>query len=406
MTTETDRLELEALTPEERALARSVVTQLHVLLEASGARDEREQSYLDRAVSDLAVAIHTMADRGARSKIEERGGGLTIGGRRFPVDIRVFPAYAALHRWMSQHGLSSLELVPDEAGLDATKQALRMLARIAGDGVPISATEVRGLRYEIANRRPTSVQHQVSPQSDTASKVLPVNPPGMRSLSSRLGSVYLSQPLVDAAVEIGAVDLRIAKGIVQGVVDRLHVERALLPGITRLQSGGKAMLRHAAAVCLYSVLLGRRLGLSEELLLALGAGALLHDVGRRDAEPPLPIGTPRDESHATAGFILLIRAGCRSELELRAAEIVRRHHEPLDAAPLGDPDGPALLPAIVAVADAFDHASHSGGRFTPEAGLWLLRRAAYRGEMPALLVDAFAPALEQAATLSVARRFT
>lgn len=393
----TDTTSMAATTVEDRQAARDLVAWLHVLLESARSGD-RTAGCLREAVDELANVACGLHARNGRARLELRARGLWVAGQRYLVDMRGFAAYASLTIWLRQHGLSALEILPARGGVDEIAKNVRSLARATSDGTPIAALALPGLEFSVD---PAAAESDgTSVESDPDQRA----PSSHHPLTSRLGSVFLSQPLVDAAVEMGAVDLRIAKGIVQGVVDRLHAERALLPGLTRLQAGGKPMLRHAAAVCLFSVLLGRRLGLSEEVLLAIGAGALLHDVGRIEAARPDPAG--HDEGHAAAGFLLLIRSGCRTDLELRAAEIVRRHHEPLDEAPLGHPDGPALLPAIVGVADAFDRGSHIGGRFTPEAGLWELRRAAFRDELPAVLVDAFVPALEQAAAFGAMRRHT
>jgi hypothetical protein len=368
--------------------SRDLVDALHTLIEG-GRLGPRGRTYVETATTELRNAAGGLVAAGDPACVELRAGVLWVAERRFSVDARTFPAYSSCVQWLRKQGIGRLEFSGGDA--DLAVFAGRLGSEYLGDE-PIPGVSWTSSTATTGRAAPTS----------------PLGPSA--STGSRLGSVFLSRPLVDAAVEMGVVDLRVAKGIVQGVVERLHNERALLPGLTRLQAGGRPVLRHAAAVCLFAVLLGRRIGLPEEILLALGAGGLLHDIGRVEgvvgSSEDESIERPRrqdpaglDEGHAAAGFVELIRAGCRSDLELRTAEIVRRHHEPLSAAPLGHPDGPGLLPAIVGFADRFDRASHVGGRFVPEAGLWELRRAVLRDEVPNVLLEMFVPALEQAASI-------
>jgi HD-GYP domain-containing protein (c-di-GMP phosphodiesterase class II) len=118
---------------------------------------------------------------------------------------------------------------------------------------------------------------------------------------------------------------------------------------------------HATNVARIALRLGRDLCLPRSELVALGVGALLHDVGKL-AVPAELLESPRRltaaeweivRAHSVAGESLV--SGYVRHPDVRA--VVRWHHERIDGS--GYPDGLSgdeipLLARIVAVADAYE----------------------------------------------------
>lgn len=117
---------------------------------------------------------------------------------------------------------------------------------------------------------------------------------------------------------------------------------------------------HMRAVSRLSRRVGSEMGFSEEMLDLLGAGALLHDVGKvciPDAILRKPGPLTRDEyeimkSHAVLGAEILFREGLPE-----AVPVAKYHHERFDGE--GYPDGLRgkeipLAARIVCVTDAMD----------------------------------------------------
>ena len=118
---------------------------------------------------------------------------------------------------------------------------------------------------------------------------------------------------------------------------------------------------HCQRLAAYALLIGDRIGVSDEQLSALNRGGYLHDVGKigiPDAVLLKPGGLTRDEYDRLKGHTLI---GDRLCGDLRALAlvrpIVRHHHERLDGS--GYPDGlrgdaVPLLAQIIAIVDEFD----------------------------------------------------
>ncbi len=118
---------------------------------------------------------------------------------------------------------------------------------------------------------------------------------------------------------------------------------------------------HSVNVCVYSLLIGQAMGVHGEELRALGAGSLLHDVGKvlcadlvANPNHLTPEEWARMRQHPIDGFEMLRQ---HRELHLFAPHIAYQHHERLDGS--GYPRGlrgDKILPLarMVAVADVYD----------------------------------------------------
>jgi putative nucleotidyltransferase with HDIG domain len=173
--------------------------------------------------------------------------------------------------------------------------------------------------------------------------------------------------------------------------------------------------RHSARVAKYSVMLGRRLGLSEDQLQLLRQGALMHDLGKigiADAILNKP-GLLDEAEYEVMRTHPVITAEIMRPLQRfkEFAEIAAWHHERWDGN--GYPDGLKgeaipLLARIVAIADAWD--AMTGDRvyragMPAEKALSIMEAERDHGQWDPRLVDAFVELVrgEQAAREGVMR---
>src|SRR5690606_1196886 len=74
------------------------------------------------------------------------------------------------------------------------------------------------------------------------------------------------------------VSVRRVKRAVQQIVDEvLHNETSMM-GMTVLRDYDQYTFAHSVNVCIFSVALGKKLGLTRDMLFELGVGALMHDL--------------------------------------------------------------------------------------------------------------------------------
>ena len=127
--------------------------------------------------------------------------------------------------------------------------------------------------------------------------------------------------------------LQASLALTQGMLDELLVEQELAIRVVKAPGGDRAAA-HALNVTVMSLLIGRALQLSEQELLDMGQGALLHDIGKLDL--PDRVRYPDDQfsgaelsayrDHVSRGLLL----GRRMGLSAGALAVLGQHHEHAD----------------------------------------------------------------------------
>jgi len=152
---------------------------------------------------------------------------------------------------------------------------------------------------------------------------------------------------------------------VQGIVDQVLSNEPSIVTMTTLRDFDEYTFTHCVNVCIFSVVMGQRLGLSKLQLYELGLGALFHDVGkmRIDEDVINKEGKLTDEEwtelreHPTEGLLALFEFHGFADVPYRQMLMAYEHHMKVDLT--GYPSNrrdrdPSFFSKIVAVADAFD----------------------------------------------------
>jgi HD-GYP domain-containing protein (c-di-GMP phosphodiesterase class II) len=190
---------------------------------------------------------------------------------------------------------------------------------------------------------------------------------------------------------------------VQGIVDQVLNNETSLIGMTTLRDYDEYTFTHCVNVCIFSVILGQRLGLDKLELYELGLGALLHDIGKQRIDPEITKKTASlseeewktMQEHPTEGLLSLFSMRGFTDAPYRAMLIAYEHHMKTDLSGYPKnkrPRDPTLFSRIVAVADGFDAAtskrSYQSVPWPPDKVLAEMRDNPKRGYDP-LLVKAF-----------------
>ena len=174
---------------------------------------------------------------------------------------------------------------------------------------------------------------------------------------------------VMTGVRLGrASGVKRVKRAVQLIVDQVLNNETSLVGLTTIRDYDEYTFTHSVNVCIFSVALGKKLGLSRLQLYDLGMTALLHDVGK--ARVPLSIlhkTTGLDEAewrimqgHPWLGALTLFHLKTHDEMPFRTILVAHEHHMKTDLTGYPRSIRPRKLhifSKIVAVADGFDAAT-------------------------------------------------
>jgi HD-GYP domain-containing protein (c-di-GMP phosphodiesterase class II) len=216
-------------------------------------------------------------------------------------------------------------------------------------------------------------------------------------------SVAVTKDLMTSVRMGRSPNIKKIKRVVQGIVDQILNEEASLIGLTTIRDYDEYTFSHSVNVCIFSVALGRRLGLGKVQLYDLGMAALFHDIGK--SRVPADIinkagGLTDDEwrliaAHPWLGTLALFQMRGQQDLPLRAMVVAHEHHMKLDLTGYPRPIRPralSMFSKIVAVADGFDAAtsrrSYQTTPMNPAAVMAEMRDNPRRGMDP-VVVKAF-----------------
>ncbi|MDP9200852.1 MAG: HD domain-containing protein [Gemmatimonadota bacterium] len=217
-------------------------------------------------------------------------------------------------------------------------------------------------------------------------------------------SVAVTKDVINS-VRIGKTpNIRKIKRVVQGVVDQVLNEETSLIGLTAIRDYDEYTFTHSVNVCIFSIALGRRLGMTKLQLYELGLAALMHDIGK--SRVPLDLlqktGELTDEewrwmaAHPWLGVLVLFQfRRQQDELSYRAMTVCHEHHMKIDLTGYPKTVRPrqvSLLSKIVTIADSYDAATsrrvYKTEPLAPSAVLEEMRDNPRRG-LDQVLVKAF-----------------
>jgi HD-GYP domain-containing protein (c-di-GMP phosphodiesterase class II) len=181
-------------------------------------------------------------------------------------------------------------------------------------------------------------------------------------------SVAATKDVINSVRMGRGVNLKKIKRVVQGIVDQILNEETSLLGLTTIRDYDEYTFTHSVNVCIFSVALGRRLGLGKRQLYDLGLAALFHDVGK--SRVPLDVLNKTEQltdndwryiaAHPWMGLLTLFQLRGQQELPYRAMTVAYEHHMKCDLT--GYPKNVraralSIFSKIVAIADGFDAAT-------------------------------------------------
>jgi len=181
-------------------------------------------------------------------------------------------------------------------------------------------------------------------------------------------SVAVTKDLINSVRMGKSANIKKIKRVVQSIVDQILNEETSLVGLTTIRDYDEYTFTHSVNVCIISVALGRRLGLTKLQLYDLGLSALFHDIGK--SRVPLEIlnkaaGLTDDEwrqiaMHPWLGVLALFGVRGQQELPFRSMVVAYEHHMKADLTGYPRSIRPrvqSIFSKIVSVADGFDAAT-------------------------------------------------
>jgi HD-GYP domain-containing protein (c-di-GMP phosphodiesterase class II) len=275
---------------------------------------------------------------------------------RLRLDLSNYSTFGSFAQTVTEHGIGAIEFL---SGIDRAEWApfLSLLLREPGEPAPFSTFQERMSGAPILHLQAIPASEVKEPELEDAALDA-----AKRTYAQSVN--VAKEALTDFRMG-KAVSVRKVKRAVQGIVDQVLADETSMITMTTLRDYDEYTFTHSVNVCIFSVLIGDRLGLTKQQLYELGLGALFHDLGKSRIDPDIinkPGGLDEEEwfelqQHPTEGLLSLFHLHGFSDMPYRQMLMAYEHHMRVDLK--GYPKNrrsrkPSLFSRIVSVADSFD----------------------------------------------------
>lgn len=276
---------------------------------------------------------------------------------RLRLDLANFSTFGSFAQALSEHGIGAVDVMPGLSREEWAPFLSLLLRKGGGENAYEAFTERLGASpVEHIDVRPEKEVHQPELAQEEAMQA------AKRTYAQ---SVKVAKDVLGDMRMGRAVNARKVKRAVQNIVDQVLSNESSIVTMTTLKDFDEYTFTHCVNVCIFSVVIGQRLGLEKLELYELGLGALLHDIGKMRVDSDVinkASGLTDTEwaqlkEHPTEGLLILFQMGGFTDMPYRQMLMAYEHHMKLDLTgyPANRrPRRPSLFSRIVAVADGFD----------------------------------------------------
>ena len=357
-----------------------------------------EHSAVQKTLAELAQVAEELRHEEGELDFRISGEFIFINETRLRLDLSNYATFGHILTLAKLAGIGDIRV-----GTGGTSRDWQLLLSLLG----AETKSAPGDRYkEIVGRlKEAKIEtFEIDPPAETASDKEFNEEAKAAANRTYSQSVAVTKDVINS-VRIGKTpNIRKIKRVVQGIVDQVLNEETSLIGLTAIRDYDEYTFTHSVNVCIFSIALGRRLGMTKLQLYELGLAALMHDMGK--SRVPLDLlqksGELTDEewkwmaAHPWLGVLVLFQfRRQQEELSYRAMTVCQEHHMKMDLTGYPKcirPRQVSLLSRIVSIADGYDAATsrrvYKTEALAPSAVLEEMRDNPRRG-LDQVLVKAF-----------------
>ncbi len=322
-----------------------------------------ENDQVQRALDDLATSGRQLLDLEDELEVRIAGEFIFVNSTRLRLDLDNYASFSHVLTTLRQCDIGVLR-VDDRMERREWQVLISLLLTFAArDTDPNKLFE---LQQKLLQGGVTHVV--VEPQAESEEDTQDEEKQKEIAKRTYERSVAVTKEVINSVRMGRTASVRKVKRAVQGIVDQVLKNEVSLIGLTTIRDYDEYTFTHSVNVCIFSVSIGKRIGLSKLQLYDLGLAALFHDVGK--SRVPIEIlskeGALTDEewrimqAHPWLGVLTLFGLRGYGEIPYRAMIAAYEHHMKVDLT--GYPKSVrarnlSVFSKIVAVADAFDAAT-------------------------------------------------
>lgn len=321
-----------------------------------------ENAVVQKGLDDLTKLSAELIDGDGECEFRLAGEFLFLNATRMKLDLDNFTSFSFLLNRCRDAGVGMIRFTARPTIRDWTV-LLSFLVKPVGKG-PGERFETLGQRL-----RETGITvFDLAPPSDSEDDPKDDLEAKERAKRTYQQSVTTTKEVINSVRMGQSPNVKKIKRVVQGIVDQILSDEVSLVGLTTIRDYDDYTFTHCVNVCIFSIALGRRLGLTRLQLFDLGFTALFHDIGKSRVPIEIiqkPEALEEDEwklvmAHPWLGVLALFQVRDHQEFPYRSMLVAYQHHMKKDLT--GYPRSLRMADMtfyskIVAVADGFDAAT-------------------------------------------------
>ena len=321
-----------------------------------------ENAQVQKALDDLYASTRHLLDVEPELELRLQGEFIYVNSTRLRLALENYASFSHVLAVMRQCGIGTIRV---EEGVDRRQLQILVSLLLAYAAREASAEKV----HEVQNKL-TEGGAQILVEAPIESEEGQADSERAKEAAKRTyaRSVAVTREVINSLRMGRTANVKRVKRAVQTIVDQVLNNESSLLGLTTLRDYDEYTFTHSVNVCIFSVALGRKLGLSKLQLYDLGMAALFHDVGK--SRVPLEVlnkegGLSEDEwrilqAHPWLGVLTLFGLRGYGEIPYRGMIVAFEHHMKTDLTGYPKsirPRSLSIFSKVIAVADGFDAAT-------------------------------------------------
>lgn len=324
-----------------------------------------ENATTQRSLDELHHGAQELLNTEQELEIRVMGEFLFVNSLRLRLELDNYAAFSSVLGVFREFGIGAIRM-DDQAERREWQALLSLLVGQAGKTPASGQTKYDDLR---ARMEAAGIVHLIlEPESE--GQDFSDDAESQKQAAKRCYSqgVAVTKEVMTGARMGRAVSVKKMKRAVQSIVDQVLTNETSVMGLTTIRDYDEYTFTHSVNVCIFSVAIGKKLGLQKKQLYDLGLAALLHDIGK--ARVPLEIlnkkgGLDEEEwkvmqAHPWLGVLTLFGLKGYGEVPYRSVLVAAEHHMKIDLTGYPRvirPREQGTYSRLVAVADGYDAAT-------------------------------------------------
>ena len=340
----------------------------------------RAHDATDEALANLSAALREASDGHTEIELSVRGNRLQVNGRSMRAAECGSLALTFLAEGLLRRGIGSLRVQTDIDREELTRFVESFLE------IDVGPAETADLLTREMERRGV-LKVVIEKREDREDDPTIMEERRESAMRTYITGLRAFKDVLRFEGARSQAKVRRARRAVHGLVDRFLEDEAAVLTLAQIKGFDAKLFNHSLNVCIYSLAVGQKLGMTRRQLGELGMAALFHDLGKTVISDPgdgaecapsrVTLQFQQVRAHPARGARLLLEAGTCHEGMLKAAITAYEHHSQFDrhGFPALDHE-PHLYSRIVAIADCYEAltatSSYRDTPFTPHEAFKLL----------------------------------